>query len=123
MSIPQVQTAAVVPSPGAPIEIRKDHPVKQPDELKPGECLIKMYYSGVCHTGASVDGLVVFELELSFSSRFACQEGRLAHLRCHVRARLTVGYLCADLSPVPSSVVTKVLVRSSLLETTHRSHL
>jgi len=54
MSIPKVQTAAVVPKPGAPIEIRKDHPVKQPDELEPGECLIKIHCSGVCHTDLHV---------------------------------------------------------------------
>jgi len=75
MSIPKVQIAAVVPRPGAPIEIRKDHPVKQPDELKPGECLIRMHCSGVCHTGKSVDGLIVFELKPSSSYRFARQEG------------------------------------------------
>ena len=59
MSIPKVQIAAVVPKPGAPIEIRENHPVKQPDELNPGECLIKMQYSGVCHTGTPTDGLAV----------------------------------------------------------------
>jgi propanol-preferring alcohol dehydrogenase len=54
MSIPKVQIAAVIPKPGAPIEIREDYPVKQTDELKPGECLIKMHCSGVCHTGTPV---------------------------------------------------------------------
>ena len=54
MSIPKVQTAAVVPRPGAPIEIRDDYPVKQADELKPGECLVKMHCSGVCHTGTMI---------------------------------------------------------------------
>jgi propanol-preferring alcohol dehydrogenase len=54
MSIPKVQIAAVVPKPGAPIEIRENYPVKQPDELKPGECLIKMHCSGVCHTDLHV---------------------------------------------------------------------
>jgi len=75
MSIPKVQIAAVVPGPGAPIEIRKDYPVKQADELAPGECLIKMHCSGVCHTGASADDLVVFEFKPIVSSRFARQEG------------------------------------------------
>ena len=75
MSIPKVQIAAVVPKPGAPIEIREDHPVKQPDELTPGECLVRMHCSGVCHTGTPVDGLVVFELELNSSPRLARQEG------------------------------------------------
>lgn len=63
MSIPKVQIAAVVPKPGAPIEIRENHPVKQPDELNPGECLIKMHCSGVCHTGTSAYGLTLSQLD------------------------------------------------------------
>lgn len=47
-SIPKVQTAAVVESIGAPIDIRHNHPVKQASELAPGECLIKLSHSGVC---------------------------------------------------------------------------
>jgi propanol-preferring alcohol dehydrogenase len=49
--IPKVQTAAVVVSKEADIEIRKDHPVTQPDDLAPGECLVKLEATGVCHTG------------------------------------------------------------------------
>lgn len=74
MSIPKVQIAAVVPKPGAPIEIREDYPVKQPDELQPGECLVKMHCSGVCHTGTPVHGLAVPEPKSTFS-RFAREEG------------------------------------------------
>lgn len=88
MSVPTVQIAAVVSKPGAPIEIRKDYPVTQPEELQPGECLIKMHCSGVCHTGASLRGPAVFELEFTFLSRSSRQEGRLAHLRRHVCVHL-----------------------------------
>jgi len=49
-NIPKIQSAAVVASIGAPIEIKHDHPVKQASELAPGECLVKMEYTGVCHT-------------------------------------------------------------------------
>ncbi|KAJ7173932.1 chaperonin 10-like protein [Mycena crocata] len=49
-TIPKLQTAAVVPSSGAAIEIREDHPVKTQEELGPGECLIKLACTGVCHT-------------------------------------------------------------------------
>ncbi|KDQ58742.1 hypothetical protein JAAARDRAFT_128961 [Jaapia argillacea MUCL 33604] len=49
-TIPTVQTAAVVPATGAPLEVRRDHPVKQASELAPGECLVKIEYTGVCHT-------------------------------------------------------------------------
>ncbi|KAG1862037.1 chaperonin 10-like protein [Suillus subalutaceus] len=49
-NIPKTQTAAVVPHHGAALEIKRDHPVKQPSELAPGECLIKLSCTGVCHT-------------------------------------------------------------------------
>ncbi|KAJ7503469.1 chaperonin 10-like protein [Mycena galericulata] len=49
-TIPKTQTAAVVPTSGAAIEIHADHPVKTQDELAPGECLIKLSCTGVCHT-------------------------------------------------------------------------
>ncbi|KAJ7850256.1 chaperonin 10-like protein [Mycena leptocephala] len=49
-TIPKTQTAAVVPSSGAAIEIRHDHPVQTQEELAPGECLIKLACTGVCHT-------------------------------------------------------------------------
>ncbi|KAG1760758.1 chaperonin 10-like protein [Suillus occidentalis] len=49
-NIPKTQIAAVVPSHGAALEMRKDHPVKQPSELAPGECLVKLFCTGVCHT-------------------------------------------------------------------------
>lgn len=49
-SIPTTQIAAVVPSHGAALEIKRDYPVKQPSELAPGECLVKLFCTGVCHT-------------------------------------------------------------------------
>ncbi|SJL11406.1 related to ADH1-alcohol dehydrogenase I [Armillaria ostoyae] len=48
--IPKVQKVAIVQKTGGTIEIKKDFPVKQQDELAPGECLIKMEASGCCHT-------------------------------------------------------------------------
>jgi propanol-preferring alcohol dehydrogenase len=50
MPIPKFQTAAVVGGLGKPLEIRTQHPVTQPEELQPGQCLVKMEVSGVCHT-------------------------------------------------------------------------
>jgi propanol-preferring alcohol dehydrogenase len=47
--IPKVQKAAIVQKSGG-VQVRSDVPVKQPKELAPGECLIKMYCTGVCHT-------------------------------------------------------------------------
>jgi len=49
-TIPKVQKAAVVEAIGSPIEIRSNHPVKQASELAPGECLVKIEFTGVCHT-------------------------------------------------------------------------
>lgn len=48
--IPKTQTAAVVEKTDAPLTIRDDFPVKQPQDLLPGECLVKLVCSGVCHT-------------------------------------------------------------------------
>ncbi|KAF7322135.1 Mannitol-1-phosphate dehydrogenase [Mycena kentingensis (nom. inval.)] len=48
--IPETQTAAVIPSSGTGIELQNDHPVKQPQDLAPGECLVKLECTGVCHT-------------------------------------------------------------------------
>ncbi|OCF40692.1 alcohol dehydrogenase, propanol-preferring [Kwoniella heveanensis CBS 569] len=49
-TVPKTQTACVVPAIGKEIEVRKEHPVKQASELKPGECLVKISHTGVCHT-------------------------------------------------------------------------
>jgi len=49
-TIPSTQTAAIVPAAGVALEIRKNHPVKQAKDLNPGECLVKMTHTGVCHT-------------------------------------------------------------------------
>ncbi|KAI0302895.1 GroES-like protein [Multifurca ochricompacta] len=49
-NIPKTQKAAIVESHDAPIHIKDDHPVRQPEELAPGECLIKLDCTGVCHT-------------------------------------------------------------------------
>jgi propanol-preferring alcohol dehydrogenase len=52
--IPKSQTAAVIASPGAPIKIDANFPVKQASELTPGQCLIKIAFTGVCHTDLHV---------------------------------------------------------------------
>ncbi|KAJ7642131.1 chaperonin 10-like protein [Roridomyces roridus] len=49
-TIPRTQKAAVVSTAGAKIEIKTDHPVKTQAELAPGECLVKLECTGVCHT-------------------------------------------------------------------------
>ncbi|PSR77780.1 hypothetical protein PHLCEN_2v7703 [Hermanssonia centrifuga] len=48
--IPKTMKAAVIPSTGASLVIRDDEPVPQPEDLLPGECLVKMDCTGVCHT-------------------------------------------------------------------------
>jgi len=49
VQIPQTQKVAIVATVGAKVEV-KDHPVKSPEDLAPGECLLKMHCTGVCHT-------------------------------------------------------------------------
>ncbi|KAI9007824.1 mannitol-1-phosphate dehydrogenase [Hyaloraphidium curvatum] len=49
-SVPAVQRAAVVKEAGAPPTVVNDYPVKQPAQLAPGECLVHIEASGVCHT-------------------------------------------------------------------------
>ncbi|KAI0947923.1 hypothetical protein AcW1_009560 [Taiwanofungus camphoratus] len=48
--IPKTQKAAVVEATDAPLKVVNDHPVRQPSELAPGECLVKIECTGVCHT-------------------------------------------------------------------------
>lgn len=49
-TIPKTQTAAIVASTGAPIQVKHDHPVKSQAELAPDECLVKLDCTGVCHS-------------------------------------------------------------------------
>ena len=48
--IPSTQKAAVVTAPDKPLKIETAYPVKQPKDLKPGECLVQLDVTGVCHT-------------------------------------------------------------------------
>jgi propanol-preferring alcohol dehydrogenase len=49
MTIPKTQKAAVFRQKGGPVRIEAV-PVTQPEDLKVGEALVKVDYSGVCHT-------------------------------------------------------------------------
>ncbi|EPQ50664.1 GroES-like protein [Gloeophyllum trabeum ATCC 11539] len=51
--IPKTQRAALVVEYGKDLVIKNDHPVVQPNELKPGECLVKLEVTGVCHSDLS----------------------------------------------------------------------
>ena len=48
--IPKTMKAAIIRDTGSPLEIVEDQPVPQPADLKPGECLVKLDCTGVCHT-------------------------------------------------------------------------
>ncbi|RLN67422.1 hypothetical protein BBJ28_00022774 [Nothophytophthora sp. Chile5] len=48
--IPKTQTAIMYEAEGAPLQVLHDWPVVQPEELKSGEVLVRMAYSGVCHS-------------------------------------------------------------------------
>ena len=49
-TIPKVQRACLLPQAGAGAVLVSDHPVVQPSELLPGQCLVKLTHSGVCHS-------------------------------------------------------------------------
>ncbi|TFY82774.1 hypothetical protein EWM64_g1229 [Hericium alpestre] len=54
IEIPRTQKAAVLVNPGKGLEVISNHPVTQPSELKPGQCLVKMHCTGVCHTDVHI---------------------------------------------------------------------
>jgi alcohol dehydrogenase, propanol-preferring len=53
-NIPTTARAAVITALGSDYTLSTSHPVPQPSSLKPGECLVKMEYAGVCHTDLHV---------------------------------------------------------------------
>ncbi|KAF5368766.1 hypothetical protein D9615_010408 [Tricholomella constricta] len=50
LEIPKTAKAAVLSGHDEVYTLKDDHPVKQASELAPGECLVKVEYSGVCHS-------------------------------------------------------------------------
>ncbi|KAH0583421.1 hypothetical protein H2248_009050 [Termitomyces sp. 'cryptogamus'] len=54
LSIPKTAKAAILNGLGEKYIIRDDYPVKQASELLPGECLVKIEYSGICHSDLHV---------------------------------------------------------------------
>ncbi|KAG8796408.1 alcohol dehydrogenase [Serendipita sp. 411] len=50
MSIPTKQSAVIFERSNGPLIYKTDWPVVQPKDLKPGEALVKITHSGVCHT-------------------------------------------------------------------------
>ncbi|GAA5996310.1 zinc-dependent alcohol dehydrogenase [Rhodotorula paludigena] len=48
--IPEAATAVVFDKCNGPIRVDKSHKVVQPNELAPGEVLVRVEYTGVCHT-------------------------------------------------------------------------
>ena len=53
-SIPKTQQASLLTVVGGELSFKTDHPVTQPSELLPGQCLVKIEYSGVCHSDLSI---------------------------------------------------------------------
>ncbi|GAA5900282.1 zinc-dependent alcohol dehydrogenase [Sporobolomyces salmoneus] len=47
---PKTACAMIFEDSNSPLEYKTDHPVPQQADLKPGEVLVKVEYSGVCHT-------------------------------------------------------------------------
>ncbi|KAJ7029750.1 chaperonin 10-like protein [Mycena alexandri] len=53
-SVPQTARAAVIAAFDQDLVLKDDHPVLQPSQLAPGECLVKVEYAGVCHSDLHV---------------------------------------------------------------------
>ncbi|CEG38920.1 zinc-dependent alcohol dehydrogenase [Plasmopara halstedii] len=53
-AIPKTQTAVIYEADNAPLQVRDDWPVVQPEALQPGEILVRIAYTGVCHSDLSV---------------------------------------------------------------------
>lgn len=54
VNIPKCARAAVVHAQGQPYTLEPAYPVREPSLLAPGECLIKVKYSGLCHSDVDV---------------------------------------------------------------------
>ncbi|CEL54278.1 Alcohol dehydrogenase 2 OS=Scheffersomyces stipitis (strain ATCC 58785 / CBS 6054 / NBRC 10063 / NRRL Y-11545) GN=ADH2 PE=3 SV=1 [Rhizoctonia solani AG-1 IB] len=53
LAVPPTQKAAIIENSGAPLQIIEKR-VVQASELQPGEVLVKLLYSGVCHTDVHI---------------------------------------------------------------------
>lgn len=49
-TIPQTQKAAVTISYDEPVTFQSDYPVVQPSSLQPGQVLVKLSCTGICHS-------------------------------------------------------------------------
>ncbi|KAI9921251.1 hypothetical protein PsorP6_001822 [Peronosclerospora sorghi] len=52
--IPATQTAVIYEADHAPLQVRHDWPVVQPHALAPGQVLVRLAYTGVCHSDLAV---------------------------------------------------------------------
>jgi alcohol dehydrogenase, propanol-preferring len=52
--IPSTQRAFLQPEVGGPASLVTDFPVVQPKDLLPGQCLVRLSYSGLCHSDLAV---------------------------------------------------------------------
>ncbi|KAG7086267.1 hypothetical protein E1B28_002234 [Marasmius oreades] len=53
-NIPKTQRAVVMSRFKQPLEVKNDFPVTKPSDLKPGQCLVKLEYSGCCHSDVHI---------------------------------------------------------------------
>ena len=49
-ALPAVRRVAQIRKFGKPLSILSTHPVPDPTQLRPGECLVKIEYTGVCQS-------------------------------------------------------------------------
>ncbi|CAI5733984.1 unnamed protein product [Hyaloperonospora brassicae] len=91
-SIPLTQTAVIYEADKAALQVRKDWPVVQPKDLKPGEVLVRIAYTGVCHSDLAVwqgEGPPVAKAFPMVGGHEGA--GHVAAIGEHTRTRLKVG--------------------------------
>ncbi|KUF95184.1 Necrosis inducing protein NPP1 type [Phytophthora nicotianae] len=90
-TIPKTQTAVVFDKTNGPLTVRKDWPVTQQKDLKPGEVLVRLAYSGVCHSD-----LHIWKGDFPLEPKLPCVGGHegagyVAAIGDHTRSNLKVG--------------------------------
>ena len=76
-SIPKTQRVCILPSAGSDVSLRDDHPVVQPEELLPGQCLVKLTHSGVCHSDLYESSLLLGSIYNNLSKYYKARENTI----------------------------------------------
>ncbi|KAE9346091.1 Alcohol dehydrogenase 1 [Phytophthora fragariae] len=89
--IPKTQTAVIFDKLNGPLQVHKDWPVTQQKDLKPCEVLVRLAYSGVCHSD-----LHIWKGDFPLDPKLPCVGGHegagyVAAIGDHTRSHLKIG--------------------------------